>query len=64
MYDSYIYIYIYIERERESRGSNFSSGLAFRLYTASGQDLALFCPKGDNFYVTSAICPHASEFGA
>ena len=34
----------------------------FRLYTASGQDLALFCIKEESFYATSAICPHASEF--
>ncbi|PVD34082.1 hypothetical protein C0Q70_05344 [Pomacea canaliculata] len=30
-----------------------------RLYTASGIDLALFCVKQEQFYITGAACPHA-----
>ncbi|XP_076471635.1 assimilatory nitrite reductase [NAD(P)H] small subunit-like [Babylonia areolata] len=30
-----------------------------RLYTESGNDLALFCIKEGEFHATSAVCPHA-----
>lgn len=40
--------------------STFLISFFFRLYTASGIDLALFCVKQEQFYITGAACPHAS----